>query len=395
MKKLLLIFFLLAISCISSTKKTTESTYAKKDKNKIKVLYLTGGSYHHYLEQERILKNTLLKSIKNITVDSFWLTSKKQYFRGNAPNLIIPKNDLSKYDIFIFNMCFAKTKNKKFASAIKKLIKDKPNLLIHCTFHTFWDIPNRSQWVHTLGTDSKKHNPRNKLQIFNSHKKHPITNFMNKEFFFTNSRDELYINRWQPKDIKVLFKGNDYKKTKQQNIAWEIKRDNQHSIAITIPHSHPEMETTYFQAFLVNSILYLANKPLPYYQHFTQHHKIFRRPDDKLFTYSKPNKPLRNYQAKTPSNISYAVPKKAKFFVAKFLSQKNTKSNGIFFKVFLNGKFLFHTADLYKGQEENIKIKLPPNTKTIDIKIGSYSYFYNVKRKLFFPFKIYDVGFIL
>ena len=372
----------------------------QKEKNeKIKALYLTGGGFHHYSLQEEFVKKGVYESLNNVKIDSFWLSKTKGYFRGIVPSnqLNVPPQDVSNYDVLIFNMCFAKNKEKDFVDSLINLTSKKPSIFIHCAFHTFWDIEKRKQWTEILGVDSRKHNKKNKLQIHLKDKNSPVVNFMNKPFYFSNSRDELYLGKSYSKDIKVLLMGNDYNNKKQRlPILWEINRPKQKSLNITLPHSHTEFNTATYKSFLVNSLLYLTGKSLPYSQYFTDKHKLLRGDDDKLYSYSKPNILSKNVLGKAPYKQKYIVPSKARYFVAKFKAgEKNHKKyGGLFFKIFIDGDFLFHTSDLLAGQKESIKVKLPPQAGKVEIEVGSYDYFYNKKKPSKYSFSIIESGFV-
>ena len=367
--------------------------------DKIKVLYLTGGGYHHYSLQEEYVRENLSNSLSFVAMDTFWLSKEKHYFRGlvSTDKLIAPIQEVGQYDVLIFNMCFAKNKEKDFVDGIIKLATKKPTLFIHCTFHTFWDISERKRWTDILGIDSRKHKRKNKLQIHLAEQNSPVVNFMNSPFYFSNSLEELYLGRSYSKDIKVLLKGHDYDDAKPfLPVLWEINRREQKSLHITFPHSHPEFNTATYQAFLVNAVLYLSGKPLPYYQYFSAKHKLLRGRDDKLYSYSLPTFYQEDVRGASPYRHRYKVPSKAKFFVAKFkaVGESDKKEGGLFFKIFVDGQFLFHTSDLFVGHEEKIKIRLPAEAERVEIRVGSYKYFYEKKTASGYGFEILQAGFI-
>ena len=396
-KRIVAFSLVLLFSCINLESKGLEEGLPSKSKGGIRVLYFTGGGFHDYPRQLAYIKKNLTQSIKNVSFHSFWLT-KRQATVGKRPtDLVIPKVNLSNYDVLIFNICFGRTTNKEFIKKVNELVLKKPSLLIHCTFHSFRKNPPkdlRKQWVHTLGIDSQSHSKKSKLQLQRKQKNHPVLNFMNKKWYFTNSRDELYTGVSYTKDIKVLANGKIYKsKSSSIPVIWEIKRPKQRAIATTIPHAHEELNSAEFQALLVNSILYLTNKKLPYSQYFTNKHKLLRNDKDKLYTYSSPKLYKSRIQGKTPYKKTFKVPQKAKFFVAQFKALAHKKNNGIFFKFFVDNQFLFHSHDLFTGQKEKIKFKLPEGAKTVKIEVVSLQDYYKTNQKDFFKFQIYDWGF--
>ena len=206
----------------------------------------------------------------------------------------------------------------------------------------------------------------------------------------------MYLGKSYSKDIKVLLEANDYNANKKVPLLWEIDRPEQKSLNITFPHSHTELNTATYKSLLVNAMLYLSNKSLPYSQYFTEQHKILRGDDDKLYSYSLPTNGCKNKMAQAPYRHKISVPKGSKYFVAKFRARKQNdkKKGGLFFKIFVDGKFLFHTADLYPNQEEAIKIKLHKDTKYVEYRAGSYDYFYGNKITSRYFFDVSDIGFI-
>ena len=141
MKFFLLLLFTFLFSCNHNLKLT-------KNRKGIKVLYLTGGSYHNYKLQEEYVRNGLIESLENVCVETFWLSKDKHYYRNDTPinKLVEPPNDISDYDVTIFNMCFAKTTDENFVEKVLATAIKKPTLFIHCAFHSFWDIDKRKEW---------------------------------------------------------------------------------------------------------------------------------------------------------------------------------------------------------------------------------------------------------
>lgn len=142
--------FLITIMLFSCSS-TEENLTATATNPPIKVLYLTGGWYHNYDTQAKMIKEFIPQHI-NAVVDV-----------NNDFNSFSNPQIAEKYDCVIMNFCYAKSKDDKIVANLTNIVKEgKSMLVIHGSMHTFRDAGKTTdEWVNFLGIHSRRHD-RNK-----------------------------------------------------------------------------------------------------------------------------------------------------------------------------------------------------------------------------------------
>ena len=342
-----------------------------QNKDNLNVLYLTGpnpGKYHGYTQQLKVFSNIITSGINEITFNSFWVSPQ------NFPD----KKTLKITDIVIVNMCYAHEKDVHFSSRMIKFLEKNPSILVHCTFHSFWENENYAKWIQTIGMQSRKHDPRRKF-IIRKHKnakKHPIVNFWNNDYF-VDSLDELYLSQRFTKNIIPLLEAERIPVRKQrkftQIITWENKvKKKISSIGIPFPHFRAGLLTPYYQSLIINSILYLSSgkdKKINYNQ-LGKSQIAIRNNQGLFYTIQTPKRSV-NLPNNNPNEIDvgtklkYKKKREEKFFTAHFKIKNKTVSTnasnnnfGVIIQVLLDDHLIYQTVDLRIGDSHSVNVKL-------------------------------------
>ena len=125
----LIVFFSVAVFSVAEEKKLDES---------IKALLVTGGGYHDYKGQEKILTEGVSKRI-SVTWGVIHQDAK------GTKEALSKKGWSDGYDIVVYNLCHAHEKDASFVESLSKIHNSgKPAVAINCAMHSYhWKIPGR------------------------------------------------------------------------------------------------------------------------------------------------------------------------------------------------------------------------------------------------------------
>ena len=133
---LLILGILFAVGGVGIAAKDQEARTA----NAIKALLVTGGGYHDYKTQKKILTEGISKR-----AEVEW-----DVFMGDAKQT---KEKLSEegwaddYDVIVYNLCHAHETDGKFVEGLGKVHHEgKAAVVIHCAMHSYhWKIPGETK----------------------------------------------------------------------------------------------------------------------------------------------------------------------------------------------------------------------------------------------------------
>ncbi|WP_105042325.1 ThuA domain-containing protein [Rubritalea profundi] len=226
---------------------------------KIKALYVTGGGYHDFKEQKKILPEGVSKLI-NIE----WTI----WHHDNAEKLkaaLSVKGWESPYDVIVYNICHAREKDAEYIKNLVNVHKDggKPMVAIHCTMHSYhWGVnggkksTNDKEWNKLLGAVSNSHGlkgPAIKVTALNT--KHE--SFKPATIEWNTPKGELYtIHKIYP-SATVLANGNNGRS--EQPVVWVNQYGKANVFATTIGHHNETMQTDEYLQMIADGIVWAAH----------------------------------------------------------------------------------------------------------------------------------------
>jgi putative membrane-bound dehydrogenase-like protein len=159
---------------------------SKADAKPIRAVIFTGGCCHDYSRQKLLLTDGIGRR-----TDVEWTVVHEG---GNGTHHIYPilqKKDWAKdFDIVVYNMCFANTKDEAY---IKNILAPHeaglPAIVIHCTMHTFRGLKD-DMWRKFLGVTTVRHGPHFPIHVHTVKPDHPIFQGLPKEW--KTPKGELY-----------------------------------------------------------------------------------------------------------------------------------------------------------------------------------------------------------
>lgn len=211
----------------------------------LKIAYYTGGGYHNYKEQAKLIPEGLEKLI-NCKVDVKW---EREALRD-------PKMGEG-YDILMYNFCWAD--DKKDADIMEKLPKlthaGKPTVMIHCTFHSFRWV--ESEWTKAQGLMTRHHEARQPFAIVKVEKNHPIIKLLPDDW--KTPGDEPYIAKKMYPDAVPLLNVKTKKGT-ETAVAWINQYGKGRVFGNSLGHDKKTVGMPEFMQLTANGTLWVVDK---------------------------------------------------------------------------------------------------------------------------------------
>ncbi len=237
------------------------STKAKEGVAPIKVLLITGGGWHDYESQEKILRETITSRL-NATVDVKWTSTDEHPVEPKSDKIPhIFTTDFAKgYDVVFHNHCHVGFQDDAAIDAVvdKHAAAKVGVVMTHGSFHTFMRTPKQA-WDRLCGCNSIKHVHKSPIDVKIMTKDHPVTKALGVDGWQTKE-GELYTTTLNEGTINLAegttLKGN----TKTDSCIFTHTLDGSPVVGITLGHHNSTMEQAEYKDLVTYSVLYAAGK---------------------------------------------------------------------------------------------------------------------------------------
>jgi type 1 glutamine amidotransferase len=245
---------LLAFSSLFATAQTEPSSVEP-----IRVLYVTGGGYHDYRGQERIVTEGL-SARANIewTVD---------FEAGNSNNHQLTRFEdpdwHQAFDAVIYNMCFAGVTDVEY---IERFTWDHYEsgtaaLVLHCAMHSFRDAET-DQWNRLIGLESYHHEREQRpIEIQSLGQDHPA--MIGFPSTWVSPRDELYIVRETYPNLTPLTLAYGEETQRHHIVMWANQYGQARVIGTSAGHNNAVIADSVFLDFLARGLLWTVDRIQP------------------------------------------------------------------------------------------------------------------------------------
>ena len=234
----------------------TGSNLADTKVKPLNVLYITGGGYHDYVNQEIILREGLSKRA-NIT----WTTWRAKKTKHGVPTLYLKKDWAKPYDIVIHNGCLENISaggEKTVAEIVKEHQKAGLGVVvIHCAMHTYRSDQS-GEWERLTGIHSVRHGAHFPF-VVKKLKDHPV--MAGVPATWETPKGELYHTKAIKNTVPLAegFKKSDPKGTRQVNI-WVSKHGPIRTFGTTIGHYNETMKMKVYLDIVARGMLWTVDQ---------------------------------------------------------------------------------------------------------------------------------------
>jgi type 1 glutamine amidotransferase len=226
----------------------------KKAAAPVKALLVTGGGYHDYKGQEKILTEGVAERIA-----VSWDVIHKD--AAGTKEALSKPGWADKYDIVVYNLCHAHEKDASFVESLAKIHESgKPAVAIHCSMHSYhWKIPGETKhWPAMLGVTSPRHGKHAPITVTNVKPEHPVMKGFPKEW--VTPKGELYhIDKTWP-TATVLAKGSIDGGKSSHDCVWVNEFGKGRVFGTTLGHHNETMQAKEYLDMVSNAITWATGK---------------------------------------------------------------------------------------------------------------------------------------
>lgn len=219
------------------------------------VLYVSGGGYHDYETQKKIIPEGLRKRV-NVNIEVSHVSGGKSARKKHKA--FKQKNWSEEYDLVMYNICnSANMNNPEWVKRIVRPHKEGlPAVFIHCAMHCFRPDKSR-EWQKLIGVTTTNHEGKHPITMTNLKPNHPIMTGFPDEW--TTPKGELYRikNVWE--NTVPLAKGVAGEK-KEHTCTWINKYGKGRVFGTTIGHHNETVRKDTYLDMLGRGMLWAAGK---------------------------------------------------------------------------------------------------------------------------------------
>ncbi|MFC4994315.1 ThuA domain-containing protein [Rubritalea tangerina] len=224
-------------------------------KKKIKALYVTGGGYHDFKSQKKILTEGVSELID---VDwTIWHHDKANDLKA----ALSAKGWADPYDVVVYNICHAGESDEDYINSVVDVHKNgKPMVAVHCTMHSYhWKIgggkksKEDKEWNKLLGVVSLNHGPQGPaIAVRNADDKHD--SYKPESGDWKTPKGELYNITKVYDTAKVLAHGNNGHA--DQPVVWINKYGKANVFGTTIGHHNETVQSKEFLKTIADGMVW-------------------------------------------------------------------------------------------------------------------------------------------
>jgi uncharacterized protein len=240
--------FALMVAPVAHTGETRET-------KPIRALLVTGGGYHDYKAQKKILPEGVTARA-NVEWTVVHETSTKDNTR--IPLYENP-NWADGYDIVVHNECYSQITDLDYIGRVLAAHKNgTPAIVVHCAMHTNRDLKT-DEYREFLGVRTVRHGRQHPLEVKNLMPDNPIMKGFPSTW--TTGNEELYwIEKVWP-DVSVLAEAKAIDNNNKENaVVWTHTYGKGRVFGTTIAHNNKTMSDEVYLDMFTRGLLWACDK---------------------------------------------------------------------------------------------------------------------------------------
>lgn len=219
----------------------------------IKALLVTGGPFHNYRQQEKILTEGM-KSRADI---DWTVVNEEKNEAGSKIALFDKPNWAEGFDVVVHNECYADVDDAAYVAKLLEAHKGGvPAVVVHCAMHTFRSLKS-DEWHEFLGVTTFRHGPQHPLVVKNQKPEHPIMKGFPETW--TTGNEELYrIEKFWPDSVALASAEETDKKV--YPVFWTHQYGKARVFGTTLPHNNKTMTDPVFLNLFARGLLWSCGR---------------------------------------------------------------------------------------------------------------------------------------
>jgi type 1 glutamine amidotransferase len=240
-----------AVSLASMSSIASDAPAAKP----IKALLVTGGGYHDYKEQKKILPEGI-----SARANVEWTVVHETSTNDGYKIPLYENPDWAEgYDVVVHNECYANVDDPKYVAKILNAHKNgTPAIVMHCAMHTYRSLKS-DEYREFLGVSTYNHGKQHPLDVKDLQPTHPIMKGFPEKWVTGN--EELYqINKVWP-GVTVLAEAKAEDGNKRENaVIWAHTYGKGKVFGTTLAHNNKTMSDPVFLDLFTRGLLWSCDK---------------------------------------------------------------------------------------------------------------------------------------
>lgn len=222
----------------------------------IQALLITGGGWHDYEAQERMLTEGISERLG----DSIEWTIIHEGDKEPDYHVSIMKEEnwAEGYDVIVHNTGFGRVTDPDFVAHMVEHHSGTPAVLIHASVHSYRYADPADPWFEFMGIQSMRHESQRQFEVENEAPEHPIMEGFPEVWM--SPADEIYVIEEVWGDITPLARAYGTETEEYHTVTWTHEINDTRVFATTLGHNNEIFEKDEFLNKISNGILWAVGR---------------------------------------------------------------------------------------------------------------------------------------
>jgi uncharacterized protein len=260
-----ILFLALLVSCTDDQEPDTDEIPSGLESDQpqgeieqpgIQVLLITGGGWHDYETQERLLIDGLNDRIEE-TIE-WTVVHEGDGEPDHHVSILKEENWADGFDVVIHNIGFGRVTDADYVARFVEYHKETPAVLIHSATHSYRYAEPADPWFDFIGLRSMEHESQREFMVENVAPDHPIMAGLPDEW--ENPIDEVYIILEESENLTPLARAWGEDTGEYHTITWTHMDEGIRVFGTTLGHNNEVFEMDLFLDKIANGLLWAVEK---------------------------------------------------------------------------------------------------------------------------------------
>lgn len=223
----------------------------------IKALLITGGGWHDYETQEKLLTDGITERLGEENIE-WTIIHEGDGEPDHHVSVMQEENWAEGYDVVVHNTGFGRVTDPEFVANFVEHHKGTPAVLIHASVHSYRYAEPADPWFEFMGFQSMWHEDQREFDVENIAPEHPVMNGFPDNW--PSPADEVYVVEELWGDITPLARAYGTETEEYHTVTWTHENGGSRVFATTLGHNNESFEKDEFLDKITNGILWAAER---------------------------------------------------------------------------------------------------------------------------------------
>ncbi|MEX2601240.1 MAG: ThuA domain-containing protein [Balneolaceae bacterium] len=240
---LILILFLIQLSCTAQ-------------EQPIRALLVTGGGWHDYETQERLLTEGISERLGDQI--EWTIVHEGDGEPDYHVSIFQEENWAEGYDVVVHNTGFGRVTDPDYVEQFVRYHQGTPAVLIHASIHSYRYAEPADPWFDFMGFQSMFHEGQRSFEVENIAESHPVMAGFPETW--NSPADEVYVVEQIRGDIVPLARAYGEETEEYHPVAWTHEYNGTNVFATTLGHNNETFEDAHFLDMIANGVLWATGR---------------------------------------------------------------------------------------------------------------------------------------